>query len=65
MFHLAQSLLSSVLALEATEPLAEPVAQSVAQLAVELITIISFQYTKRDEFKSQIPFQVKTITNRF
>jgi hypothetical protein len=30
-------LISSVLALEATEPLAEPVAEPVAELAVELI----------------------------
>ena len=30
-------LVSSVLALDATEPLAEPVAEPVAQLAVELI----------------------------
>ena len=29
--------MSSVLALEATEPLAEPVAEPVAELAVELI----------------------------
>ena len=54
-------LISLVLALEATEPLSEP----VVELAVELITIISFQYSKRDECKSYILFHVKTTTNRF
>ena len=54
-------LVSSVLALEASEPVSE----LGTQMAVEQITIISFQYSKRDECKSCIPFYVKTTTNKF
>ena len=48
-------LVSSVLALEPTEPVSEP----VTEMAVELKTIILFQYIKRDECKSYILFHVK------
>ena len=58
-------LISSALAQEATELVAEPVVEPVAQLVVELINNPPFQYSKRDECKSYIPFQVKTTTNRF
>ena len=54
-------LVSSVLALEASEPVSE----LGTQMAVEQITIISFQYSKRDECKSCIPFYVKTTANKF
>ena len=56
-FHL----ISQLLALEAIEPVSKP----VTQMAVELIKIISFQYSKRDECKSYIIFYVKTTTNEF
>ena len=52
-------LVSSVIALEATEPVSE----LVTQMTVELIKIISF--SKRDECKSYILFHVKATTNRF
>ena len=51
-------LVSLVLALEATEPVSE----LVTQMTVELITSMSFQYSKRDERKSYILFRVKTTT---
>ena len=58
---MTNTVVSSLLALEATEPVSEP----VTQMIVELIKIISFQYSKRDECKSYILFNVKTITNKF
>ena len=57
----ARTVVSSVLALEATEPLSVP----VTQMAVELINNHIFQYSKRDECKSYILFHVKTTTNIF